>query len=225
MQQIDAIFCRRRNCILLDGHAGDCSNIISGLIEGVDPVALDAAATHHRRIKLRDSWLQICPRRFRAATLSTVDHEPNIVEAVHQWLRRDDGSSLIALGPVGTGKTWLAVAIAEQAHNSGQSVAITSAATMLGRLRPDGGGDIGDYTRPDVLIVDDIGTEKRSEWTDEIMFTTFDSRWMDCRRTIATSNLTPTKLKTALGDRVYDRLGDDALVLAISGKSRRQGPR
>jgi hypothetical protein len=74
-----------------------------------------------------------------------------------------------------------------------------------------------------VLLIDDLGIEKQSDWTEETLFGIIDARWRNCRPTIVTTNLTPLELRNTVGSRVYDRLKDGATALTIPGQSRRAG--
>jgi IstB-like ATP binding protein len=101
-------------------------------------------------------------------------------------------------------------------------VKFSPVATLLNNLRPGGDGDIADYTRPDVLIIDDIDKFKPTEWSHEVLFEIVNARWLDERSTMCTSNLTMTGLRKTLGEAIVDRLRDDSIVLQLAGPSRRR---
>ncbi len=72
-------------------------------------------------------------------------------------------------------------------------VIATTAADLYGRLRP-GGSDQGTehelrrYTRVPILLLDDLGSAKASEWVEEITYRLINERYNACRPTIFTSN-------------------------------------
>jgi DNA replication protein DnaC len=74
----------------------------------------------------------------------------------------------------------------------------------------------------ELLLIDDLGTERANEWTGERLYAVVNRRWLADLPTIATSNLEPEQLEEALGERTYSRLVGGALVLRIAGQDRRR---
>jgi DNA replication protein DnaC len=69
-----------------------------------------------------------------------------------------------------------------------------------------------------LLILDDIGAEKPSEWVKERLLNIIDERYSNCRSTIYTSNCNLEKLLIQLDARIYDRIRD-AKSLEFKSKS------
>lgn len=65
---------------------------------------------------------------------------------------------------------------------------------------------ISRYTRDDLLVIDDIGAEKISEWSRSVFYLLVDRRYRDKRQTIFTSNLTLETIAILLDDRIASRL-------------------
>ena len=65
---------------------------------------------------------------------------------------------------------------------------------------------IQDYEKCDVLVLDDLGAEKATDWVREMMFLVVDSRYTSGRQTIFTSNLSPRQLGETLSERIADRI-------------------
>lgn len=216
---------RRTGCVLLDGHKGDCTTSLH-IQDGVDPdaaqAALEATADWHAYRR----WCEIAPRRHREAEMASLDQPEPITATIQAWLDQgpNPSGSLLLVGAVGCGKTWAACATARYYHfvNRSPSVRITSSVDLFRSLRPEGGARAEDYIEPQLLVLDDLGIEKGSEWTEERMFEIVDARWRNCSPLIVTSNLTPSEMRSALGLRVYDRLRDSATAVKLPGFSRRQ---
>lgn len=167
-------------------------------------------------------WRSIIPRRFHRASLDRFD-EPYHSELA-DWSRNPAGRNLVLLGPVGVGKTEAAVAACRAAHFAGLEVTFAPVVEMLDTLRPGGPEHaLEGLTDTDRLIVDDLGSERPTDWTGERLFAVVNRRWLEHTPTIITSNLSPADLEEAVGPRMFSRLvGNDALVLRMTGPDRRR---
>lgn len=72
-----------------------------------------------------------------------------------------------------------------------------------------------------LLIIDDIGAEKPSEWVRERMISIINTRVSNNLTTIYTSNLSPDELRGRLGDRISSRVLGSSQVIEIRGGDRR----
>lgn len=167
-------------------------------------------------------WHSVIPRRFHDADLTGFD--PEVYDALVAWARRPAGRNLVLIGPVGTGKTHAAVAACRVAHWSGLGVRFLPVVELLDLLRP-GGPENALYDLADVdrLILDDVGSERPTEWTAERLYALLNRRWLEVAPTIVTTNLAPADLEESIGARLFSRLvGNDAVVLALYGNDRRR---
>jgi len=170
-------------------------------------------------------WARSIPSRFVWATLADfTDQLPEVRDSLHDWSENPAGRNLVLLGPVGTGKTHAAVAAVRAAHDRGADVAFAPVVELLDELRPGGPEHaLAEYAHADVLVLDDLGSERPTEWTGERLYALINRRWLEERPTVATTNLDPDPLREAVGDRVFSRLvGNDAVVLRLTGKDRRR---
>jgi len=69
------------------------------------------------------------------------------------------------------------------------------------------------------LMIDDVGSEKPSEWVEEEFFSIINSRYQKCRPTIITSNLAPKDLN--FSDRIASRIMEMCKILPVIGEDRR----
>lgn len=189
-------------------------------------------------VKTGTKSLERIPRRYRdaAATEAGVrgyaqelvglaDRDPARQDGRPAYISR--GRSLLLLGPTGTGKTYQAFGIIRALATSGASYdwrAVTAAdlyAEMRPRHRVDSEEVFQEYARTSVLLLDDLGAAKSTEWTEEVTYRIITSRYNDERPTIVTSNLAPRQLEEALGGRVYSRLHEMSATVVLDGKNYR----
>jgi DNA replication protein DnaC len=175
------------------------------------------------------------PPRFRAPI--------EIPAAVAAWAERGrSAQGLYLAGQVGTGKThaawaavvaWCCATRVRPAPGPGVDwgiratppVIFTRMTDLLDDLRPgdDSRQRIRDCQQTALLVIDDVGAEKPSEWTQERFYSVIDDRYANCRPLIVTSNLPPKKLGPQVGERSASRLaemcGD---VVPMTGSDRRK---
>ena len=72
-----------------------------------------------------------------------------------------------------------------------------------------------------LLIIDDIGSEKFTEWVRERLVSIINTRVSNELTTLYTSNLSPEELKAELGDRISSRILGSSSVIEITGGDRR----
>lgn len=141
----------------------------------------------------------------------------------------DETRSLLVVGPTGTGKTHYAYAVLRALAETGtrSSWAAYTAADMYAQLRPRTGRDseatFESISGTDVLFVDDLGAAKLTEWTEEVTYRLINHRYEQCRPGIFTSNVPPSQLRDALGERIASRLTEMCERIALKGDDRRKG--
>jgi DNA replication protein DnaC len=132
------------------------------------------------------------------------------VQSIEQNL--DAGRGLWIQGDVGTGKTTLAMLVSKSALDAGRSVAIYSLPRLLNLLRESMDSDAGmvDFmdrlTAVDLLHIDDLGAENRTDWVLEQLYSIVNARYEAERAIIATTNVMPDELSERLGPRTVSRL-------------------
>jgi DNA replication protein DnaC len=138
------------------------------------------------------------------------------------------GPSLLILGAVGTGKTYQAYGLVKWLFEQDlfRTIEITSAVEWYAALRPRSGVDseavFERYANTDLLMIDDLGTGKNSEWCEEQNFRLVDYRYNRQLTTIFTSNTPPRELGERLGARTASRLTQMCDHVVIKGQDRRR---
>jgi DNA replication protein DnaC len=129
--------------------------------------------------------------------------------------RLAEGRGLWLTGDVGTGKTTLAMLVSKRAIEAGHSAAIYSLPRLLARIRRTYDGDAGELsyldffrrlTSVDLLHIDDLGAEKRSDWVLEQLYAIVDERYVTNRAMVVTTNLDLPDLEEQIGPRTVSRL-------------------
>ena len=72
-----------------------------------------------------------------------------------------------------------------------------------------------------VLIIDDLGAEKMSEWIEETMFKIINKRYEEVLPTIITSNNDLESMEERLGQRIVSRILEMCDVIKLEGGDRR----
>lgn len=165
--------------------------------------------------------------------------------AVIDWLRRlldqavtdsvmrvqvsvKTGPSLLILGPTGVGKTHQAFGVLRLLSQTGVRCAWKSvaAADLYAKLRPRHGVDSETEFRAvadaPLLLVDDLGAAKTSEWVEEVNYRLVNWRYERVLPTLFTSNVPPRELAGSLGERVASRLIEMAERVVLQGSDRRR---
>lgn len=167
-------------------------------------------------------WERIIPSRFHWASVD--DFAGQVRDDLVAWGTEPAGRNLLLLGPVGVGKSHAAVAAARLQFDRGVEVRFLPVVELLDMLRPGGPeGALYELADLELLVLDDLGSERPTEWTAERLYALVNRRWLEERPTIATSNLAPDALEEAVGPRVYSRLvGNGSVGIALSGPDRRR---
>jgi DNA replication protein DnaC len=146
--------------------------------------------------------------------------------------RLEEGRGLWLFGDTGTGKTTLAMLISKAALEAGRSVAIYSLPKLLARIRrtydSEPGGDnylsfFERLTSVDLLHIDDLGAEKRSDWVLEQLYALVNERYETQRSVLITTNLPHQELEEQIGARTVSRLTQICDEVPLFGGDRRYG--
>lgn len=146
--------------------------------------------------------------------------------------RLAEGRGLWLFGDTGTGKTTLGMLISKAALEAGRTVAIYSLPKLLARIRQtydsEPGGDsylsfFERLTSVDLLHIDDLGAEKRSDWVLEQLYSLVNERYESQRSIVITTNLSHPELEEQIGSRTVSRLSEMCDEIEVRGKDYRYG--
>lgn len=140
---------------------------------------------------------------------------------------REQGTGLLLYGQVGTGKSFIAAAIANELISQGTPCLMTNFSRIISRVSEKFGGDqkyIDSLNRFDLLIIDDLGAERDTEFTWEKVMNVIDARYRAGLPIIITTNLGPkefTDRSDVRRQRVFSRLKEMCVCLEVKGMDRR----
>jgi DNA replication protein DnaC len=191
---------------------------------------------HHRGDKRRAALLKKAALKYPQACIEDVDGRSGrgferaalTSLALSRWV--EDGTPILVTGPTGSGKSWLACALAQYACRRGYSVLYLRMPRLAEDLRVLHGN--GGFTRwlaalarTAVLVLDDWGMVAMDSATRSDLMEIIDDR-AGARATIVTSQLPVEHWHAWIGDAtiadaILDRLLSRSHRLALKGKSMR----
>lgn len=159
-------------------------------------------------------------------TNAAMQHAHNYVK--HWTELRAQGRGLLMWGGVGTGKTFAAACIANALTEQGISVLMTNFSKILnslsGMFSEDRNKYLASFSEFELLIIDDLGIERNSEYAQEQVYNVVDSRYLSRLPFIITTNLTLAELKEPKDiahARIYDRILERCAPVRFSGRNYR----
>lgn len=191
---------------------------------------LEQGRKHARQI-LRDSGIG---KRFLETCFESFEQEymPHAYETALQFAEgfdKNQGRGLIFTGDVGTGKTHLAAAIASHiVEKYSVTVEFVSYVDLLADIRAAFSDKVKDVAKIEeklceapVLIIDDLGKEKQSEFTNELLFRVVNRRYKDNLPLIVTTNYRLPELAKRLDYAVFSRIVELCKAVDMCGRDYR----
>ena len=148
--------------------------------------------------------------------------------AEHFEEMKADNSGYLLWGAVGTGKSYFAGCIANALMEKEIPVRMTNFAAILNDLKSgfdDKNAYVEQLCRYPLLILDDFGMERGTEYGLEQVYNVIDSRYRSRKPLIVTTNLTLQEIQNpedTAHARIYDRLLEMCLPIHFSGVSQRR---
>lgn len=190
----------------------------------------------HRGDKRRTALLKNAKLKYPQACIEDVDGRAGrgierstlMSLALSRWI--EDGSAVLITGPTGSGKSWLACALAQYACRRGHSALYLRTPRLAEELRIQHGNGgfarwLAAVARTDVLLLDDWGLAALDGATRADLMEVIDDR-AGVRATIITSQLPVEHWHAWIGDAtvadaILDRVLSRSHRLALKGKSMR----
>ena len=216
------------DCIVTPPVMCDCQRIAEEKAEA----AFQKRQEEFRIERMKSSGLQ--DRYLHDYTFANdKGYNPEIEKAhryVTEWaMMKENCIGLLLWGNVGTGKTFIAACIANALIERGVSVLMTNFSKILnslsGMFDVDRNKFIESFNRYSLLIIDDLGIERNSEFALEQVFNVIDSRYRSKKPLIVTTNLTLDELKhpkDLVHARIYDRVLERCVPLKVNRQNIRQ---
>jgi DNA replication protein DnaC len=176
------------------------------------PQRLASARARSLEARIPRKYRDVAFDRFPVTAIS-----PPVVEEVRRFCRDidarlDEGRGLWLVGDSGTGKTTLAMLVSKAAIEAKRTTAIYSMPRLMAVLREaieseDGLlGLLDRLATVDLLHIDDLGAEHRTDWVLEQLYSIVNTRYEDERSILITTNNMPAELEEQIGKRTVSRL-------------------
>lgn len=158
---------------------------------------------------------------------------PKITEAMRRYVENfpqllENGKGLLLYGTVGTGKTFAACEVANALIDVGYRVMVTNFARMINIIQGTFEGRqeyIDSLNNYHLLVVDDLGVERQTEFMREMVYNIIDARYRAGLPMIVTTNMSIEEIKKPSdisNSRIYDRIIERCFPVEVSGGSRRR---
>jgi len=147
----------------------------------------------------------------------------------HQFGKRH--ANLLLFGAPGLGKTHLSAAIAREVSEKGFSVVYDTAGHVFERFeqqkfgKEDGeavSSDVERILNADLLILDDLGTEMTTAFVQSALYQIINTRLLEKRSTIISTNLTPPQIAQRYTPQIASRLEGEYEILPFVGEDIRK---
>ena len=180
----------------------------------------------------------VIPRRYAGVAFDrppVTDIDPQVVHATRRYAdaideQLNDGRGLWFMGPVGTGKTTLAMLVSKAALRAGRSVAIYSLPRLLNEIRDTHRTErshvdlLDRLVAVDLLHIDDVGAERTTDWVLEELYSIVNGRYEDQKSIVVTTNILDREaLCDQISERTVSRLTEMCDELPLLGHDRRMG--
>lgn len=131
-------------------------------------------------------------------------------------------NGLVLTGGYGTGKTHLAAAIANNLVDKGIMVLFDTYVGHLDRLKREMDSDepkvyLDKMKSMPMLVIDDLGKEKKTDWSQQILFNVLNYRYEHYLPTVITTNMTPNELPKYVEGAIASRLMETFEILQMRG--------
>ena len=154
-----------------------------------------------------------------------------VMDYVINWKENQEaGRGVYFCGDVGTGKTHLAVAVMNELIKRKRVPSLfVTVPELLDNLRGtynDPGRNIDEWMdavkNADFLVLDDLGSERPTEWVRERLFVVINHRYREQLPTLFTSNIGPKDLAAQLGERTASRIIAMCDWISLEGEDYRE---
>jgi len=133
--------------------------------------------------------------------------------------------NIFITGGAGSGKTYLSVCYIHKVMLNVESIFFRNVTVLLSEIREGIKRNrenylINKYSDVDLLVLDDLGAEKTTEYVIQVLYSILNVRYEKCRQTVITSNLGSKHLSEFYGDRMLSRIGSGR-VIKLTNEDRR----
>lgn len=163
----------------------------------------------------------------KSAFQKCVDYSKNI----ETYLERGTGLFIAGNGCVGTGKTHIACAVANDLLDNGYPVKVINVAKMIYQIKED--FNVKPYLDALILFIDDLGKETGTQWVCEMLYFIFNERYEKMKPIIITTENGLDEIRENYkiivngreidrGKSIVSRLVEDFIYISLTGEDFRK---
>ena len=172
--------------------------------------------------------------RFKSRTFANFDKKLDVSAynsaknyANDEKLFSEKRNSLIIFGKVGSGKTHLAAAIANELVERGIPVIFGTFQTHIERIKNEfeHSGEnkaLSEIKTIPMLVIDDIGKERKTEWTQSVLFDIVNYRYEHLLPIVFTTNFSADELANYCEHAVFSRMYEMSTAIETIGEDYRE---
>lgn len=191
---------------------------------------LQARRDEEMRLRIEELRVNgIADREIREYSFADAEDTPEIERAKRYALdfkdMEENNIGLLFWGGIGSGKTFAAGCIANELISKGIPALVTSVPSILAVPYNDRSDIISGMAKYPLLVLDDLGAERGTEFAVETVYNVIDARYKSRRPLIVTTNLSLDDLRHPKGvdyARIYDRVLSMCTPICFKGSSRRK---
>ena len=158
------------------------------------------------------------------------EHIRKAKQYVENWKKvKAENLGLLLWGEVGTGKSFAAACIANALLDAGIPVLMTNFSKILNQMGAMYSDEryqyIASFSHFQLLIIDDLGIERNTEYALEQVYAVIDERYKSGLPVIITTNLTLSEIRNPADvahARIYSRILEMCTPVYIGGSDRRK---
>lgn len=196
---------------------------------------LENIQLENRKVRIAN-YEKMLGRRFAGRIFENFDKKDNEVtfKICYEFaknFKNNKGEGLMFLGQVGTGKTHLAASISNYIITRHIiPVKFGNITTLLGEIKNTYEGDskkaendiIRELSDVELLVIDDLGKEKPTEWSNSIIYRIVNNRYENYKPLIVTSNYTVEELEKNVGEATTSRIIEMCQGVRMNGRDHRK---
>ena len=142
---------------------------------------------------------------------------------------QENNAGIMLWGDVGGGKTFLAACIANALIDKGIPATMTTIPRLVAAMTKDFGKEREDVlymvANAPLLVLDDVGTERKTEYNNELVYEIVNTRYKAKKPLVITTNLAMKEMAEETDKtkkRIYDRLIEMCTPCKVTSTGRRQ---
>lgn len=159
------------------------------------------------------------PPRYAEAT---VDNLPQGIRDTIEAIKEKPGKGMFLYGGAGRGKTYALYAISQK-----YDVKVENWVEVLEEIKTrmshnHAVGDLIDnMTSEKKLVIDDVGAEKQTDWSQEKFYMIVNRMYNKMHRLFISTNLSLEEFQEKYGERLFSRIAEMCEIVELTGEDRR----